>query len=760
MSRLAVLGLATPIACGDDSAATPEESSSGSDTGSSSGSSDGPIGETSTPSTTADTSSSGGETTQADSSTSDGGGSSSASSGSESSGAPESSSSESSASSESGPVTLMCPAGALGPELPDTLFGNTFAQENDFTGSCGGGDSPDVGFTFTAPAAGSYTFDTRGSQLDTVVYVLDGTCDGTEIACNDDGDGLQSVVVVDLLADQTVTVIVDGNADGGAPFSLRVQSGAIACPDGDLGSAVPNLIAGDSSQAFNADAGSCGGGGGNDVSYLFTAPNSGTFTFDTFGSSFVSRIYVNNGTCGGAEIACGREGVLADLDAGQEVTVVIDSPYGGGEFSLNVDTLGGACPDDDLGNTVPQAVSDTTVGGDNTLAGTCGGDFSADQIYEFSAPQDGLYQFDTFGSALDTVLYLREASCDGDELDCNDDFSPNDEDSRIISGMTAGQTVLVAVDGNGVGAYDLNIDLVPCPDETIVGALPQSLSDSTEGGINKLQPSCGDSPDSETSDYSYSFTAPADGIYTFNTIDTSFDSVLYVLDGAACNGDEIACNDDFQFNWGSAVSAELDAGQTVAVVVDGDFEQEGDFTLDVGVLAGVCPDGDLGNTIPASVDGDTEDADNATAGSCGGLFGNDASYTFTAPSAGLFVFRVTDADFTPIIHVHDGTCGGAEFGCANPSFFGGGSVVVADLAEGQVVVASVDSDDQVGSFTLEVDSVEDGGDCCVPHDETGCEVDEVEDCVCVDLGDDFCCTFTWDQACVNEAIDFCGAGCV
>jgi hypothetical protein len=749
-----------PLACGDDSAIDPGESSSGSSSSASS-----TVGETSlsTTLTSADTSSSDtGAATDPDTSGSTSPESSEGTPTTESgSGNPESSSSgeASSSSSSGGVLPSMCPAGVLGPELPETLFGNTFGELDDFVGSCGGDGSPDVGYTFTAPAAGSYTFDTHGSQLDTVIYVLDDECTGTELACNDDGDGLQSALTVDLAADQTVTVIVDGNDAAGLPFSLRVQDGALLCPAADLGSTVPNLVDGDSSLAFNGSGGSCGGFGGNDVGYLFTAPANGTYTFDTFGSSFASRIYIRDGVCSGSEIACGHEGVLAQLIAGQQVTVVVDSPFGGGPFALNIDTLGGACPDLDLGNTVPQNIVDTTVGGDNTQAGSCGGEFSADDLYEFTAPQDGLYQFDTFGSTLDTVLYVRDAACGGPELDCNDDWDPGDDDSRIIAGLASGQTVLIAVDGNGVGAYDFNLDVVPCPDETVVGALPQTLNASTVGGINKLQASCGNTPAAETSDYSYAFTAPADGAYTFDTLTTFYDTVIYVLDGAACNGNEIVCNDDYQFNQGSAVSVQLVADQTVTVVVDADFQQEGNFALNIGALTGTCPDEDLGNTVPASVDGSTVGGDNASAGSCGGLTGNDVSYTFTAPSDAFYVFNVTVSDFTPVIYVRDGTCGGAEFSCAFPQF-GGAPLVIAQLTAGQTVVVTVDGEGAAGDFTLEVDEAPDGGDCCIAHMATGCSVPEIEDCVCNDVGDSFCCMSQWDGICVGEAIDDCGAGCV
>ncbi len=41
--------------------------------------------------------------------------------------------------------------------------------------------------------------------------------------------------------------------------------------------------------------------------------------------------------------------------------------------------------------------------------------------------------------------------------------------------------------------------------------------------------------------------------------------------------------------------------------------------------------------------------------------------------------------------------------------------------------------------------------CCVPHQSPGCENLEVLACVCDD--DDYCCTESWDQSCVNAAID-------
>lgn len=741
-------------ACGDDSSATTDTEATGSS------------GTTSPTTTDAETSSTGVDpttTTTADPDTSGSTGSSGSgetTTGSESSTDPSSSSSTDGgmeSSSSGGVIPGACPAGEIGPALPDTVLDNTFGDSDDFAGSCGGDGSPDVEYTFTAPADGIYTFDTLGSQLDSVLYVLDGTCGGVELACNDNGDGSQSALAVPLVADQTVTVVVDGNAPGGLPFNLHATAGSLLCPMGDLGNTVPNTVVGNTAALFSGNASSCGGVTGNEAAYLFTAPAAGTYSFDTFGSAFESILYVRDGACDGPELACGSQGLLVDLAAGQQIAVFVDSAFASGDFELHIAALGGECPDTDLGSSVPQSVSGNTNSSDNTIAGSCGGDFSPDDVYLFTAPQAALYQFDTFGSALDSVLYVRDGGCGGAELGCNDDVSAGDADSRVVEGLAAGQVVAVAVDGNGLGAYDLNIDIVPCPDEVAPGLTPQSIAGSTAIGIDKLHPSCGAAgPADESPDHAYSFTAPVAGTYTFDTLGAAFNTVLYVLDGPACNAPETACNDDYLFDQGSALSVPLEANETVIVVVDGTFAQEGAYTLGINQLDGTCPDADLGNALPAVASDSTATADNAGSGSCGGLTGNDVSYTWTAPADGFYTFDTTGSDFPAVVYVRDGDCGGPELDCTF-SQFGAGSIAFAELVADQTVVVTVDSEGASGDFLLTIDAGEAGGDCCIAHDGPGCLVPDIEECVCAI--DSFCCDNTWDGLCASEAVDPCGAIC-
>ena len=168
------------------------------------------------------------------------------------------------------------------------VVGSTLDEVDDSSGSCGVEGTADAEYVFTAPADGSYTFDTRGSVLNTVLYVLDGECVGDEIACDDNGDGAQSVLAVELVADQTVTVVVDSISLDGAAFELHVRAGALLCPTADLGDVVPTVVAGDTQGAYRNHASSCGGGAGPDLGYVFTAPQDDDYVFDSAGSSFSS----------------------------------------------------------------------------------------------------------------------------------------------------------------------------------------------------------------------------------------------------------------------------------------------------------------------------------------------------------------------------------------------------------------------------------------------------------------------------------------
>jgi hypothetical protein len=82
----------------------------------------------------------------------------------------------------------------------------------------------DRAYLFTAPIAGTYVFDTFGSNFDTVLHVHDGGCGGPSLGCNDDTMGLQSQLSVPLTANQTVLVVVDGFGNSQGNFTLHINA--------------------------------------------------------------------------------------------------------------------------------------------------------------------------------------------------------------------------------------------------------------------------------------------------------------------------------------------------------------------------------------------------------------------------------------------------------------------------------------------------------------------------------------------------------
>jgi hypothetical protein len=169
--------------------------------------------------------------------------------------------------------------------------------------------------------------------------------------------------------------------------------------------------------------------------------------------------------------------------------------------------------------------------------------------------------------------------------------------SRVGSYLMKDEVIQVVVDHvifESNKMVKVNVDSVAgdCPEETITGDLPITVMGDTTGKANKLSGSCfGEGPD-----IIYGWTAPETGTYEID-IDTCdyqdcdamdgmgyiYDSVLYVLDGATCGGEELACNDDVALGQqrDSKLSVDLQQGQDVLIVVDGWANTAGQFDLNI-----------------------------------------------------------------------------------------------------------------------------------------------------------------------------------
>ncbi|MFO7565660.1 MAG: hypothetical protein R6X02_23660 [Enhygromyxa sp.] len=489
---------------------------------------------------------------------------------------------------DTGETDEICPNHIIAGELPLVLMGSNVDATDDYDPTCkdftGG---KDVTLTWTVPQTGTYQIDTNGSSYDTLVTVQAGMCmdAGQIIACDDDGgESTQSLVLVDLFEGEEVTIIIDAwNANSTGDWVLNITP--FVCPFiMDLGEELPIEEFGAVEGGAGEISGTCGGNG-KEAAYTWTAPEGGLYIFDTFGSNYDTVLYLREASCGGDQIACNDQGgignqsrVEAVLEAGETVYVVVDNYSAfneGGDYTLNINQF--QCPlADNLGAMLPVMAQGSVDVGPGDIAGSCGGN-GQEAAYLWTAPHDGVFVIDTYGSDYDTVLHVREGdTCEGQELACKDSGGQEE----ILIELVAGQTIYVVVDKYSTanaGDYVLNIDEFQCPDAVeLVGELPLQEQGSVTSGSGEIKGSCGGNGNEGV----YLFTAPEVGSYTFTTAGSNYDTVLYIHDGD-CLGVELECDDSFD-DGGEEITLNLATGQTVYVVVDNYYtSDEGDYVLNV-----------------------------------------------------------------------------------------------------------------------------------------------------------------------------------
>ncbi|MBI3785151.1 MAG: hypothetical protein HY270_17305 [Deltaproteobacteria bacterium] len=264
------------------------------------------------------------------------------------------------------------------------------------------------------------------------------------------------------------------------------------------------------------------------------------------------------------------------------------STANGGSFSTEAKPPPPAatCPQIDLGSSQPIIVTgNTTANANNGTGASCGqgGDLAPDVSYKWTAPTSGIYVIDTVGSTFDTLLYVRDAACNGVELACNDDITQGTfQASRVSISLTAGQSIVIVVDGFGSksGRYRLRISGGSCPQDDLGSGLRIGVSGSTVGQANNSGgASCGEGG-TNAPEATFRWTAPASGTYVIDTVGSNFDTILYVRD-ATCSGVELACDDDSAGDQKSSVTLNLTAGQTVVIAVDGFRASAGDYSLHI-----------------------------------------------------------------------------------------------------------------------------------------------------------------------------------
>ncbi len=240
--------------------------------------------------------------------------------------------------------------------------------------------------------------------------------------------------------------------------------------------------------------------------------------------------------------------------------------------SSGADPPAPVCVDQDLRGVLGPVFGDTSLAFDEFMPPCPAGVGGPDRGHQFIAPASGFYAFDTLDTVgLDTVLYaLAGVDCAGAALACNDDAALGVPQSRISMFLPQDEAVVLVVDGyddTQAGPYVLDIDAVlgPCHQIDLGAMLPVSAFEDTSAGFDKLRGSCaeGGAPD-----LVFRWEAPHDGSFTVDTVGSTFDTVLYLLD-SSCGATELACDDDGAGGLQSELSFTRMAGEVTTIVVDG-----------------------------------------------------------------------------------------------------------------------------------------------------------------------------------------------
>ena len=145
-----------------------------------------------------------------------------------------------------------------------------------------------------------------------------------------------------------------------------------------------------------------------------------------------------------------------------------------------------------------------------------------------------------------------------------------------------------------------------------------------------------------------SFTPDESGFFTISLAGSEFDTILSVFD--ACNGNELAYNDDDGWLMTSELSLSLEAGTTYIILIEGFWGDYGEYTLFIEQYTPTVGESCY-SAIPAELDTLYEGTLTTAV--------PETWYAFTPAQSGHYVISLKDSELDTILTVYD-RCGGPE----------------------------------------------------------------------------------------------------
>ena len=463
--------------------------------------------------------------------------------------------------------------------------------EPNHAGNPGGAS---IWWQWVAPANGSLSVDTAGSDFDTVLGVYTGNLINilTEVASDDDaGPGTTSAVTFDVTVGTTYRIAVDGFRSN---QGVALGNVALNWRYSEDGAATGSLAVTPVEGLF-----ATGGLGGP-----FT-PSSKIYTLTNTSAGIINFDILTNGSFVNVDTSSGQ------LDAGESTTIAVNltsavSTLGPGTNTASVIINGisrtiavtveadGLAQNDFADRAIisgsgPLRLLATNTetdkeSGEPDHASNSGG---ASIWWRWTAPSSGTAVIDTEGSNFDTLL----AAYTGDSLNNLIAVASNDDSqglqSRISFSADEGRTYAIAVDGFGgeTGSVTLNLETRsgrPNGDDfntaqPIEGGL--SLNDTLAATAEPGEPLHAGVLGGKSVWWRWQATATAQ--VTIDTLGSDFDTVLAVYTGDSLETlNSVAFNDDTA-GLLSEVSFNATPGTTYFVAVDGFAGASGSVRLNV-----------------------------------------------------------------------------------------------------------------------------------------------------------------------------------
>lgn len=260
------------------------------------------------------------------------------------------------------PTTFGCPgiAADVAPGPGITLGGNTADAASDYIGSCGGDESPEIVYAFTATASGVMTVEMLAinNDLDPVLYVKT-DCEGSAtLVCADSTfQGGAEELTFAVSGGTTYYVFADGYFGTTGEFLLAGTLSTMVPGDDCPGQTVAisdfndtQSFSGDTSAA-NPDrngTGLCNSPSTKDIVYKVVAGQTGTL-IAALDPSYDASLYVRTPSCTATagQIDCSEVGGVGALEttsvpvtAGSSYYVIVDGNSGSaGQYNLELTIL-------------------------------------------------------------------------------------------------------------------------------------------------------------------------------------------------------------------------------------------------------------------------------------------------------------------------------------------------------------------------------------------------------------------------------------